>query len=182
MIRDWVHKPPLPPSPPPTGQAEQRPPAPSTGPLPPPSKLPIWDQPQWKPHFGLQIWIRGHSSDTRWTWRVFLAKRHFSKRSGSWARDQRRLTSFSIALLYGALRKSGLAGTTRTNPWQAGTGQELIYVRRTIVLLPHSATTLGGDHTFRHIEKKHYQRDQRKNRLLWIAMATISKRSEAMLR
>jgi hypothetical protein len=39
-------------------------------------------------------------------------------------------------------------------------------VRGTIVPLPHSATTLGGDHTFRHIEKKHYQRDQRKNRLL----------------
>jgi hypothetical protein len=25
---------------------------------------------------------------------------------------------------------------------------------------------LGGDHISRHIEKKHYQRDQRKNRLL----------------
>jgi hypothetical protein len=39
-------------------------------------------------------------------------------------------------------------------------------IRRTIVPLPHSATTLGGDHTSRHIEKKRYQRDQRKNRLL----------------
>jgi hypothetical protein len=39
-------------------------------------------------------------------------------------------------------------------------------IRGTIVPLPHSATTLGGDHTFRHTEKKHYQRDQRKNRLL----------------
>jgi len=39
-------------------------------------------------------------------------------------------------------------------------------IRRTIVLLPRSATILGDDHTFRHIEKKHYQRDQRKNRLL----------------
>ncbi len=38
-------------------------------------------------------------------------------------------------------------------------------IRGTIVPLPPSAT-LGGDHTFRHIEKKHYQRDQRKNRLL----------------
>jgi hypothetical protein len=39
-------------------------------------------------------------------------------------------------------------------------------IRGTVVPLPHSATTLGGDHTSRHIEKKHYQRDQRKNRLL----------------
>jgi hypothetical protein len=39
-------------------------------------------------------------------------------------------------------------------------------IRGTTVPLHHSATTLGGDHTFRHIEKKHYQRDQRKNRLL----------------
>ncbi len=38
-------------------------------------------------------------------------------------------------------------------------------IRGTIVPLPNSATTLG-DHTSRHIEKKHYQRDQRKNRLL----------------
>jgi len=37
----------------------------STGPAPPPSKLPISDQPRWKPQFGLQIRIRGHSSDTR---------------------------------------------------------------------------------------------------------------------
>ncbi len=39
-------------------------------------------------------------------------------------------------------------------------------IRGTIVPLPHSATTLGGDHTFGHIEKKHYQQDQRKNRLV----------------
>jgi hypothetical protein len=39
-------------------------------------------------------------------------------------------------------------------------------IRRTILPFPHSASTLGGDHTSRHIEKKHYQRDQRKNRLL----------------
>jgi hypothetical protein len=41
-----------------------------------------------------------------------------------------------------------------------------VYIRETTVPLHHSATTLGGEHTFRHIEKKHYQRDQRKNRLL----------------
>jgi hypothetical protein len=45
-----------------------------------------------------------------------------------------------------------------------GTG---VYMRNLSVPSTHSATTLGGDHTFRHIEKKHYQRDQRKNRLLW---------------
>jgi hypothetical protein len=44
-----------------------------------------------------------------------------------------------------------------------GTG---VYIRKTSVPPPHSATTLGGDHTFRHIEKKYYQRDKRKNRLL----------------
>jgi hypothetical protein len=122
VIRDWVQRPPSP-LPPQQGKLGRDPLPPSTGPPPPPSKLPIWDQPWWKPHFGLQIWIRGHSSDTRWTWRVFLAKRHFSTRSGSWARDQRRLTS---ALLYRASRKPGRAGTTRRNPWQACTGQELI--------------------------------------------------------
>jgi hypothetical protein len=41
-----------------------------------------------------------------------------------------------------------------------------VYIRGTVVPLHHSATTLGGVHTSRHIEKKHYQRDQRKNRLL----------------
>ncbi len=30
-------------------------------------------------------------------------------------------------------------------------------IRGTIVPLPYSATTLGGDHTFRHIQKKRYQ-------------------------
>jgi hypothetical protein len=33
---------------------------------------------------------------------------------------------FSGALLWSEPRKSGRAGTTRTNPWQTGTGQELI--------------------------------------------------------
>ncbi len=41
-----------------------------------------------------------------------------------------------------------------------------VYIRGTVVPLHQSATTLGGDHASRHIEKKHYQRDQRKNRLL----------------
>ncbi len=41
-----------------------------------------------------------------------------------------------------------------------------VYIRGTVVPLHHSAYTLGGDHTSRHIEKKHHQRDQRKNRLL----------------
>jgi hypothetical protein len=30
-----------------------------------------------------------------------------------------------------------------------------VYIRKTIVPSPHSASTLGGDHTSRHIEKKH---------------------------
>ncbi len=32
--------------------------------------------------------------------------------------------------------------------------------RGTIVPPPHSATTLGGDHTLRHTEKKHNQRSE----------------------
>jgi len=46
-----------------------------------------------KPYFDLQIWIRGRSSDTRWPWRAFLAKRHLSTRSGSRASDWRWMTS-----------------------------------------------------------------------------------------
>jgi hypothetical protein len=30
-----------------------------------------------------------------------------------------------------------------------------VYIRNLSVYSPHSATTLGGVHTFRHIEKKH---------------------------
>ncbi len=41
-----------------------------------------------------------------------------------------------------------------------------VYIRGTVVPVHHSAYTLGGDHTSRHIEKKHHQRDQRKKRLL----------------
>ncbi|MFN9904990.1 MAG: hypothetical protein ACK56F_02540 [bacterium] len=44
-----------------------------------------------------------------------------------------------------------------------GTG---VYIRNPLVPSHLSARKLGGDHTSRHIEKKHYQRDQRKNRLL----------------
>ncbi len=38
-----------------------------------------------------------------------------------------------------------------------GTG---VYIRNLSVPSTHSATTLGGDHTFRHIEKKHYMRSE----------------------
>jgi len=41
-----------------------------------------------------------------------------------------------------------------------------VYVRGTVVPLDHSAATIGGGHTSIHQGKKHYQRDQRKNRLL----------------
>ncbi len=41
-----------------------------------------------------------------------------------------------------------------------------VYIRGTVVPLDHSAATLGGGHTSIHQGKKHYQRDQRKNRLL----------------
>jgi hypothetical protein len=35
-----------------------------------------------------------------------------------------------------------------------------VYIRGTIVPLDHSAHTLGGDHTSRHIEKKNHQRSE----------------------
>jgi hypothetical protein len=41
-----------------------------------------------------------------------------------------------------------------------------VYIRGTVVPFHHSATTLGEDHISIHQEKKHYQRDQRKNTLL----------------
>jgi hypothetical protein len=40
-----------------------------------------------------------------------------------------------------------------------------VYIRGTVVPFNHSAATLGEDHISVHIEKKHHQRDQRKNRL-----------------
>jgi hypothetical protein len=57
-------------------------------------------------------------------------------------------------------------GRYNQNTSTAGRHGARVDIRRTIVPLPQSATTLGGDHTSRHIEEKHYQRDQRKNRLL----------------
>jgi hypothetical protein len=40
-----------------------------------------------------------------------------------------------------------------------------VYIRNLSVHSPHSATTLEGVHTFRHIEET-IQQDQRENRLL----------------
>ncbi len=108
-----------------------------------------------KTSLGLQIWIRGHNSDTRWPWGVFLAKRHLPTRSDSWDRDQRKLTS---ALLYSAslwqIRKTrpGRYNQDKSMAGRYGTG---VYIRKTSVPPPHSASTLGGDHTSKHIEKKH---------------------------
>ncbi len=41
-----------------------------------------------------------------------------------------------------------------------------VYIRGTVEPFHHSAATLGEDHISIHRGKKHYQRDQRKNRLL----------------
>jgi hypothetical protein len=100
VIRIWPAPAPLSLSPPPpSGQARQRPTTPLQRAYPSPKQTTHLGPASVKPHFGLQIWIRGRGSDTRWPWRVFLAKQHFSTRSDSWASDQRRLTS---ALLYSA--------------------------------------------------------------------------------
>jgi hypothetical protein len=53
-----------------------------------------------------------------------------------------------------------------------GTG---VYIRNLCVPSTHSATTLGGDHTFRHIERKDYQRDQRKNCCEELAGQTVKR-------
>jgi hypothetical protein len=42
-----------------------------------------------------------------------------------------------------------------------------VYIRGTSVPFPNSANTHGEVHISVHREEKHYQRDQRKNRLLW---------------
>ncbi len=42
-----------------------------------------------------------------------------------------------------------------------------VYIRGTSVPFPHSANRQGEDHISVHRAKKHYQWDQRKNRLLW---------------
>jgi hypothetical protein len=72
---------------PPSGQAGQRPSTPLQRAYLSPRQTTHLGPASEKPHFGLQIWIRGHGSDTRWPWRAFLAKQHFSTRSGSWASD-----------------------------------------------------------------------------------------------
>jgi hypothetical protein len=48
-------------------------------------------------------------------------------------------------------------------------------IRKTSVPPPHSATTLGGDHTFRHIEKKHYQRSEEEQTVVRICRLNIKK-------
>jgi hypothetical protein len=53
-----------------------------------------------------------------------------------------------------------------------GTGVD---IRKTIVPPPHSATTLGGDHTFRHIEKKHYQRSEEEQTVVKICRLNSKK-------
>jgi hypothetical protein len=162
VIRIWGAPAPLSLPPPPPGQAGQRPTTPLHRAYPSPQQTTHLGPASVKPHFGLQIWIRGHGSDTRWPWRVFLAKRRFFTRSDSWARDQHTLTS---ALLYSAsLWQDKKTRTGRYNQDKSMAGRYGIgvYLRNLSVPSTHSATTLGGDHTFRHIEKKHYQRDQRR--------------------
>ncbi len=53
----------------------------------------IQNWPRWKPHFGLQIWIKSHGPGTRRPIGADLAKWHHSTISDGWASDQRRLTS-----------------------------------------------------------------------------------------
>ncbi len=155
---------PLPPLP---GQAGQRPTTPLHRAYPSPKQTTHLGPASVKPHFGLKIWIRGHVSDTRWLWRVFLAKPRFSTRSDSWAGDQRRSTS--ALLLSASLERAKKIRPSRYNQDKSMADRygARVDIRETTVPLRHSATTLGGDHTFRHKEKKHYQWDQRKNRLLW---------------
>jgi hypothetical protein len=59
-----------------------------------------------------------------------------------------------------------MAGQYNQDKSMAGRYGAGVYIRGTVVPFYHSATTLGEDHTSIHQGKKHYQRDQRKNRLL----------------
>ncbi len=150
-----------------SGQAGQRPTTPSAGHPPPPRKLLIWDQPRWNltsaSKSGSEVTVLTQDDHKEHFW----LKRHLYTRSDSWARDQCRLTS---ALLYSSslwlIRKTRPGRYNQNNP-MAGRYGPGVYIRILSVPSPNSATTLGGDHTFRHMEQKHYQRDQRKNRLLW---------------
>jgi hypothetical protein len=77
-----------------------------------------------------------------------------------------RPTQVNRALITSQVLEEIRPGRYNQNPSMAGRYGARVDIRRTIVPLSHSATTLGGDNTSRHIEQKHYQRDQRKNRLL----------------
>jgi hypothetical protein len=59
-----------------------------------------------------------------------------------------------------------MAGQYNPNKSMAGRHGAGVYIRGTVVPFYHSATTLGEDHISIHIETKHHQRDQRKNRLM----------------
>jgi hypothetical protein len=56
-----------------------------------------------------------------------------------------------------------MAGQYNQDKSMAGRYGAGAYIRGTVVPFYHSATTLGEDHISIHIEKKHHQRDQRKN-------------------
>jgi hypothetical protein len=51
-------------------------------------------------------------------------------------------------------------------------------IRRTIIPFPHSASTLGEDHISIHIEKKHYQRDKKKEQNVVKTCRPNSKRTQ----
>ncbi len=151
--RCWVPLTPLHPFPP-SGQ-------PGQGPTTPLHRA-TQDWPRWKPRFGLQIWVRSHCSGTTRPNGAFLAKRHLSTRSDSWARDQRRLTS---ALLYSAsLWKTG-------RPVQPGlihgrpVRERSLYKESHYTLSSLSHSTRRCPHLQTHREET-LQRDQGENRLL----------------
>jgi hypothetical protein len=56
-----------------------------------------------------------------------------------------------------------------------GTG---VYIRNLSVPSPHSASTLGGGHTFRHMGKETLQRDQRKEQTVEKTCRLNSKRTQ----
>ncbi len=88
----------------------------------------------------------------------------YEVRQLSWRPAQVNSCAFFKALLYSAIRNQ--AGPVQPGHIHVGLEWAEVYKKGTVVSLHHSATTLGGDHTSRHIEKKHHPRDQRKNRLL----------------
>jgi hypothetical protein len=124
VIRDWGHSPPPPPNR--AGWAETPYPPPQDIPLPPgnyPSGTSLGGNLTSASKSASEVIVLTQDERGEYFWLNGTSLRGQAaelETSAGWP------ARFSIVFLYSESRKSGWAGTTRTNPWQAGTGQELI--------------------------------------------------------